>query len=156
MIVRPDGRPHRTGPSVGTHVVVSWSVRFLLLLSFALVTSCASSGGTAAPQGKARSSADLISRDEIQKGHWQNAYELIQELRPRWLRAHGADSIHGEAPDVQVRVDDNLLGGVSTLRGVSTNEISSIQFVDPVTAAARWGGDHANGAILISTHPPTR
>jgi hypothetical protein len=131
-------------------------VRFLLLLSLAFATSCASSGGTAAPQGQARPSADLITHDEIQKGHWQNAYELIQQLRPRWLRAHGPDSIHGETPDVQVHVDDNRLGGVSTLRGVSTNEITSIQFVDPVSAAARWGGDHANGAIIISTHPPTR
>lgn len=143
-------------PSVGQRVVVIWSVRFFLLLSLALATSCASSGGKVAPQGKGRPSADFLSRDEIQSGHWQSAYEMIQALRPRWLRAHGADSILGETPDVQVHVDDNRLGGVSTLRGISTNEIASIQFVDPVSAAARWGGDHANGAIIISTHPTAR
>ena len=95
--------------------------------------------------------ADVITREEIQSGHWQNAYELIQSLRPRWLRNHGPDSILGQTPDVQVHVDENRLGGINTLRGISTADIVSIRFVDPVSAAARWGGDHANGAIIIST-----
>jgi hypothetical protein len=121
------------------------------LIPFA--SGCASSGATS-QQGRAsntRHDADVITRDEILRGHWQSAYEMIQVLRPRWLRAHGPDSILGETPDVQVHVDGNRLGGVQSLRGIPVDDIMSIQFVDPVSAAAQWGGDHANGAIIIST-----
>jgi len=126
-------------------------VRLPLALVLALTTACASSGGKPASQPRNRQSAELITLDEIQSGHWQNAYELIQVLRPRWLRAHGPDSILGDTPEVQVHLDDNRLGGIATLRNVATTNIASIRFVDPVSAAARWGGDHANGAIIIST-----
>jgi hypothetical protein len=123
-----------------------------LAASIVLATSCASSRGAAAqPRSTSPSAADLITRDEISHGHWQNAYELIQALRPRWLRTHGPDSILGETPDVQVHMDENRLGGVNALRAIPTTDIVSIQFIDPVSAAARWGGDHANGAIIITT-----
>ena len=85
------------------------------------------------------------------RGHWQNAYELVLALRPRWLRPHGPDSILGETADIQVHLDESRLGGINSLRGIATTDIVSIRFVDPVRAAARWGGDHANGAIVIST-----
>jgi hypothetical protein len=137
--------------SVDARIVVCWGVRFFIVCCLGALMACASSGGQAAQQGKSRSSADVITRDEIQQAHWQSAYELIQTLRPRWLRAHGAETILGKPPDVQVHLDENLLGGVATLRNIATNGIMSIQFVDPVSAAARWGGDHANGAIIVST-----
>lgn len=125
---------------------------FPLAVILAGVPACASSGiGSSGATAKARSSADVISRDEILSGHWQSAFELIQTLRPRWLRVHGPDTILGDTPDVQVHVDGNRLGGTSTLHGISPSDIMSIQFVDPVSAAARWGGDHANGAIIVST-----
>lgn len=123
----------------------------VVLIPFA--SGCASSGAIS-QQGQGvrpRPSADVITLDEIQRGDWQNAYELIRALRPRWLRAHGPDSILGETPDIQVHVDGSQLGGTNMLRGISASDITSIRFVDPVSAAAQWGGDHANGAIIIST-----
>ena len=123
----------------------------LLAALLPLTTSCASSGGVSAQQPKQTRSADLITRDEISRGHWQNAYELILALRPRWLRAHGPDSILGQTADVQVHMDENRLGGINALRGIATTDIVSIRFIDPVSAAARWGGDHANGTIVITT-----
>jgi hypothetical protein len=128
--------------------------RFALVAALASLTvSCASSRGVSAQQRSTprKSAADLITREEIDRGHWQSAYELIEALRPRWLHAHGPDSILGETSDVQVHIDENRLGGVNALRGIATTGITSIRFIDPVTAAARWGGDHANGAIVIST-----
>ena len=126
----------------------------LLLAALVLAPACSTSSGASSQPGTgptARPSPDVITREEIERGHWRNAYELIEALRPRWLRAHGAQSIYGESPEVQVRIDNSHLGGVSTLRQIPVTEITSIHFVDPVTAAAQWGGDHVNGAIVIST-----
>lgn len=99
----------------------------------------------------ARSSSDRITHEEIEHGHWANAYDLIENLRPRWLRAHGPDTILGDPVVVQVHLDGNRLGGVDNLRGISVADIESIEWFDPVSAAARWGADHGNGTIVVST-----
>jgi hypothetical protein len=128
--------------------------RSLLLAALVLAPGCgSSSGGSAQPAvgPTTRPSSDLITREEIERGHWRNAYELIEALRPRWLRSRGAESIYGEPPEVQVRIDNSHLGGPSTLREIPVADITSIRFVDGATAAAQWGGDHINGAIVIST-----
>jgi hypothetical protein len=127
-------------------------VQYLGAALVVAVTACASSsGGRSGVQQASRSKTDVITEDEIRSAHWQNLYELVQTLRPRWLRTHGPDSILGETAPVQVHLDDNRLGGVETLRNISASGVTSLRFIDPVTAAGRWGGDHANGAIIITT-----
>jgi hypothetical protein len=121
--------------------------------AFVIATSaCASSsGGRSGVQQASRSKSDVITEEEIGSAHWQSVYELVQTLRPRWLSPHGPDSILGQTAPVQVHLDDNRLGGVESLRNISVTGITSLHFIDPVTAAGRWGGDHANGAIIITT-----
>lgn len=52
-----------------------------------------------------------------------------------------------------IRLDDNELGTVQTLRALSPVGITSIRFLDPVSSAGRWGLGYAHGAIVISTRP---
>jgi hypothetical protein len=54
---------------------------------------------------------------------------------------------------VQVYLDDTRLGGVETLRTLSTANVVFIRHVNGIDAAARWGLDHGQGVILISTRP---
>ena len=82
-----------------------------------------------------------------------NVYDLIAQLRYRWLQRRGTDSINMRTGDVMVRMDDNELGTVQTLRNLPTIGISSIYFVDGVSAAGRWGLGYAHGAVVISTRP---
>jgi hypothetical protein len=89
----------------------------------------------------------------MQRNPWPDAYALVESLRPRWLRAHGPDGLQGQTVEVQVYLDDARLGGVAALRGIAVTDIAYIRFVDPVAAAARWGGEHINGAIYVSTRP---
>lgn len=130
--------------------------RMTRLLAGAMVLVAVACGGRAPKAGEtspraARSATDRISSEEIRHGHWANAYDLIENLRPRWLRAHGPDTVLGDPVVVQVHLDGNRLGGIETLRGIPVSDIESIEWVDPVSAAGRWGADHANGAIVVST-----
>ena len=52
--------------------------------------------------------------------------------------------------DVQARVDDSPLGPATSLRQVIVIGVSTIRFVDGVTAAGRWGGAYTHGAILVT------
>jgi hypothetical protein len=136
----------------------------MLALSLTVVAACASGGAgrgaghpgadstaTAPRPRPRRGGSDLITLEEIRAAQWTNAYDMIEALHPRWLHVHGPDSILGETADVQVRVDNMRLGGPETLRSISLIRVSRIEFVDPITAASRWGGSHANGAIVITT-----
>ena len=104
----------------------------------------------------ARRGGDTITRDEIQAGQFSNVFDLVQARRFRWLQARGTDSINQTPGEVQVLLDGTRLGGVQTLRSLAPSDVTSIQFVDPVAAAARWGLGYAHGAILVSMRAAAR
>jgi hypothetical protein len=104
----------------------------------------------------ARRGGDTITRDEIQAGQFSNVFDLVQARRFRWLQSRGTDSINQAPGEVQVLLDGTRLGGVQTLRSLAPSDVTSIQFVDPVAAAARWGLGYAHGAILVSMRAPAR
>ncbi len=124
-----------------------------LMICATMLVAAACGGPTPAGEAPraAHSSNDRITFEEIQRGHWASAYDLVESLRPRWLRSHGPDTILGQPVVVQVHLDENRLGGVQELRTIAVNDIESIEWVDPVSAASRWGSDHANGAIIVTT-----
>src|SRR4051794_15461263 len=78
-----------------------------------------------APQ---KHSADTIAPDELEKGHWLSAYDMVEALRPRWLSQRGPDTIMGDNVGVQVYVDDMHLGDVSMLRGIRVGDIATARF----------------------------
>ena len=116
----------------------------LTLWLFLLCIACASGGHSARPSG---SRPDLIGLEELRKVTWPNAYELVSNLRPRWLQARGG----GDAELIKVVVDDMKVGGVSALRGVPSGDIKFIQYFDPLAATGRWGLGFGQGAIYVST-----
>jgi hypothetical protein len=122
------------------------SVSLLLALT-ALACSASRSGSSSGP----RTRPDYIDAEEIRRGQYSSAYDLIRNVRPRWMQARGPDSIVGPRGEVQVLVDDVRLGGVDRLREVPVIGIVYIQFFDPNTAAGRWGLGYGHGAIYIST-----
>ena len=48
-------------------------------------------------------------------------------------------------------MDGNWLGSIQTLRGISAHGVTSIRWLGPVDAAARYGLNHSHGAIVVST-----
>ena len=111
--------------------------------------ACAS--GPRASSGTRRGN-DVITSEELAKVQFSNLYDVVQALRFRWLQTRGPDSINMQPGQVQVRLDDTQIGGVESLRGIAPTGVVTIQWVDPTTAAGRWGMGYGHGAILVSTH----
>ena len=103
-------------------------------------------------QSRPPSDANVITRAEMERTEYASLYEVVQALRGRWLRSRGPSTILGRQTEVQVMVDDMRLGGVNTLRSLTRDNVVTIAFVDPVTAAQRWCGKYAQGTIVVTTH----
>lgn len=133
------------------------ATRGLLTLAILLVgAACAAttSAGTEAAAGRPRSRSGQITFEEIrQRGQFSSLYDLVQILRPRWIRSQGPDTFLGSQGQVQVHMDGNHLGDVGVLRGMSPAGVTSIEWMAPIDAAARFGLGYGHGAILISTSP---
>jgi len=116
-----------------------------LALAALLFTACA-----AGQSGSPRINPDRISRVEIEEAGPSSAYDLIQKLRPIWLRKRGNTSFTQDT-DLWVYVDGTRLGERDSLRGVRTENLESLEFMDARRATNRFGPGHMNGAILLTT-----
>jgi len=114
----------------------------------AVVSACAH--GTTRKNGE-RPSANLITRAEMEQARYASLYDVVQALRGRWLQSRGPNTLLGRPVEVQVMVDDMRMGGVESLRSLKTDNVVSVQFVDPVAAGQRWGGKYAQGTIVVTT-----
>jgi hypothetical protein len=125
-----------------------------ILLTLGLLVIGAACGPANTTVGSPRTRTNVITLEEIERrGQYSNLYELVQELRPRWLRAQGPDTFMGEQGAVQVRMDGNPLGSVEQLRRISPSGVTSLEWVSPIDASARFGMGNSHGAIVISTAP---
>ena len=120
--------------------------RFAAALLLALTLGCASTNTRAASQ------VDLITEGQIQAGHFLNAYEAVKALHAGWLINRGVTSTV-MTDRVVVYRDGVRVGGVEELKDIPIGDVKYIRHYDGNEASARWGLDHAQGAIVVSTHP---
>jgi hypothetical protein len=127
------------------------SRRWIATASVALAIGCASAGGTSA-----KGNPNVISEEEIATSTSANAYDLIQRLRPNFLRTRGA--VHGapsgginniETVDLVIYLNENRLGGSAQLRQIATSEIREVHYFSASEATTKWGTGHSAGAIQI-------
>jgi len=109
----------------------------------AVVTGCASGG--AGGDGTPRASRDRIVAEELAPLQQLNAFEVVQRLRPAWLRIRA-----GNLPAV-VLDGTPLEGGTETLRTYRVGEIRELRYLSPADATMRFGTGYPAGAILIIT-----
>lgn len=122
-----------------------------LMLVAVLLPAGLSAQDTTKPAPKLKRHPDLISFQEIEAAppSASTALNLVQHLRPNWLRGRGPSSIMLETSGVQVYVSGMLQGGASTLEQVARNSIKEIQHMRGTDAVQRYGTGHENGAILV-------
>lgn len=128
--------------------------RFLTLLAATALMACA----TARPAPGTRSDPNVITAEEIAQGPSSNVYELIQRVRPNFLRTRGA--VHGspsngvnriEPVDLVVYLNENRLGGSDQLRQIPTSDVREIRYYSASDATTKWGTGHSAGAVQVIT-----
>lgn len=138
----------------------------ILLYGLATFVIAGCAGSTGIPVGTASSPQSVITLDEIQGGYHANTYDLIQSLRPAWLRPRGAQSIgeaaRGAGVGRQVNVEPGQnqllvymerarLGGPESLRQIDPLTVGLITYLDRTQATFHFGPGHLHGAIVLST-----
>ncbi len=118
------------------------------ILTLVLLPACASSGERErAPRG----SADHIIQAEIEAANLNNAMELVERLRPNWLRGRGQTSIMGGGSDTPVvYIENTRFGDTQSLQGIEARSIIEMRFIRAADATTRWGTGHAGGVIQIT------
>lgn len=119
--------------------------RILLLALLLFTAACGSSAGEESGPAPRRSPS-VISSEELARTTWNNAYDIVQNLRPNWLRRRAG---LGASNELLVYMDETRLGGVSVLRNIEKPSIQELRYVDPNAATNRWGLGHSAGAIQI-------
>jgi hypothetical protein len=97
---------------------------------------------------------NLITREEIQDRapDARNAYDVIQRLRPQFLRTRQSGSIQQGAPvAVKVYINGSFRGSVLVLRDLTSHSVVDIAYLNGSDATTRFGTDHENGAIIVRT-----
>jgi len=119
----------------------------LYLFALAAALGCAS-GGTAAT-GTDR---NVISETELQSVPASNLYELIEKVRPNFLRSRGQASINLPGGEYAVvYVDGRSYGDLASLRSLIPNQVSQVRYYDATTAASRFGMISATGVIDVTS-----
>jgi hypothetical protein len=127
--------------------------RAIGMMAMSLIISAC---GSVRPAGSSTGHFDrryLISAEEIEaaKRPGWNAWDLIAQTRPTFLRSRGATSLRDLTPvQAVVYVDGIYFGKLESLRNLAVEEIRQIEFISSGDATTRYGTDHLGGAILIS------
>ncbi|HEX9562711.1 MAG TPA: hypothetical protein VF981_02020 [Gemmatimonadaceae bacterium] len=122
--------------------------RFVVGVMTAMLVGCG--GGSATPGGApqpVRGSADRITEAEINAGVYQQALEVIQNLRPSMLIRRG--TVSGFVP-VVAYMDNVRLVELNSLSTIPANQIREIRFINARDATTRYGTGHASGVILVT------
>lgn len=120
----------------------------LSILLFAGACASSSAAGGAAP---ARGDPNLIRRTELSDAQLNdmNAYQVVQQVRPRMLSSLGPTSATGMSNQLVVYLDNTKLGNVDTMREIRMAELQEIRYLPPSEATLRYGTGHENGVILL-------
>jgi outer membrane receptor protein involved in Fe transport len=113
-----------------------------------VAASCASSGGQEGPARR----RDTITTEEIAGLQVTSGYEVVQQLRPEYLRTRGVQSMQSASTQMAVvYVDGVRQGGPDALRQIPRESIQEIRYLNGSDATTQYGTGHGGGAILVRT-----
>jgi hypothetical protein len=122
---------------------MKWYPVPLLLLAAACATTA--SGPRRQP--------DLITLQEIEALEVATAYDVVQILRPNFLRTRGQSFIGDPDPVPAVVYLDGFQHGSTpeSLRSILRTSVREIEYINSRDATTRYGTGHRGGAILVRT-----
>ncbi len=119
----------------------------LVLLLFA--GACSST-----TRGSGSGSGNLITSESIESLGLEanDAYFVVDRIRPAWLRQRGPTSIQDPNSGFPVvYLDGTRYGDIGELRGIRADQVATIQYLSSADATTRFGLGHVGGAILVMT-----
>lgn len=118
----------------------------LTLIGLAAFAACSS-----APAGQTRD-RHRITVQEIESTHVGSAYDVVQALRPEYLRSRGVASLRTATPEYAVvYIDGVRAGGLNELRRVPREQLAEVRYLSSGDATTAYGTGHGGGAIMVST-----
>ena len=99
---------------------------------------------------------NVITREEIQDRapDAKTAYDVIQRLRPQFLRTRPSGSVQSQnTVPIKVYVDGSARSGLPSLRDVLSLSVIEIIYLNGPDATMEFGREHENGAIKVKTGP---
>jgi hypothetical protein len=125
-------------------------MRSILLVGvFATSIACATTGTSASG---VRRDPNLITEQEVVTSNGANAYEVVSRARPAFLKQRGHGSLSGGGSDyATVYVNAQQYGDVTSLRGLTVDQIREIRYYSSSEAVARFGSQNGTGVIQIIT-----
>ncbi|HUF50448.1 MAG TPA: hypothetical protein VMN60_06415 [Longimicrobiales bacterium] len=109
------------------------------LTALVVLPACSASSGSSTP----RPNRDLIAHEEITELSVATAYEVIERLRPHFLRAARG----GGTPNVYI--NGSRSGGIAILRSIRADAIQDIRYLSAVDANLRYGVGNDSGVIEV-------
>jgi len=136
------------------------TMRFLALLGLTLLAGCSSAtqNGTTGTTGS-RQQQNMLSREEILESGLPNMRDVLQRLRPQYLRGRGVSSTANydaackcyrpDEPDVYI--DQQRIGGLDMLSSINARLVESVQFITGPNTGLQFGASHPAGIIHVIT-----
>jgi hypothetical protein len=110
-----------------------------------ILLACASSGATG-------QDLNVITAPELAQGKAGSTYDAIRHIRPEMLRSRDPGSLMlFKARNPAVAVDNKILGGVETLRGIPAHQVARLEYVSAWKATNRYGRTFKDGIVLVQT-----
>lgn len=114
--------------------------------------------GCASTKANTGQNADVLDREQIMATGATNLYDVVLRLRPRWLQIRSVSSFN-LADEIVVFQNDMNLGGPDALKQIPPELAYEIRWMDGVRASSTlpglMSGRHIQGAIIVSTRPPS-
>jgi len=126
-----------------------------------ITLACAHNPPSGTTPGQGNHDRSLLLREDLSTLSDPFLYDVVQRLRPEWLRAHGQTSINSAVnagaiqPDpVHVYMGMVRLGGPEVLSRMATNQADTVKYFTAAQAQARFGSGNTNGVIQVIAAPP--
>ena len=116
-----------------------------------LAVACSSNPKTTTETTATSGDRNIITETEIAQLPSSSLYDLIQKVRPEFLRSRGTSSFSNTDTEYPVVfVDGRLYGDMASLRTLVSAQISQVRYYDAMAAQAKYGVIKASGVIDVT------
>jgi hypothetical protein len=125
--------------------------RPIVLLLFAAACASTPRAGGTAPSGGSR---NVITESELADSGTESAYDLVQRLRPEFLRSKPSESSMSTgaiaAPPPALVVNGQRTGVLEDLRRIPASSLSRLRYYGIEEAKRTFGMQYMGGAIELT------